>query len=180
MKQSLHPTHAGRCRWLPRLLAALLLAGGGAAQALDVGLDQPALTVAVPGLPPGRLALRHHLAEGHAVASGQAGALAVELDASPAPEAITRSCADNFLRALVKRPGMPDRDSIYRAPLDLQTFVVLYILGEGEARRLHAHLLAAVAGHCVDAHFSRAPQPGEHEDLWRTSFQGATIRGTAP
>jgi hypothetical protein len=72
---------------------------------------------------------------------------------------------------------MPDRDSIYRAPLDENTFLVLYILGEARNRQLHAHLLAAASTtHCIEAHISRALREGEDEDNWRRSFDGARIR----
>jgi hypothetical protein len=92
-------------------------------------------------------------------------------------EVSPRTCAGSLLRTLVARPGMPDRDSIYRAPLDQDTFLVLYILGSPPARRLHAHLLSsASAKHCVEFHASRPERPGEDVDEWRKSFIGSRVR----
>ena len=72
---------------------------------------------------------------------------------------------------------MPDRDSIYRAPLDASTFLVLYIFEQRGKKVLHAHLLSAAAGtHCIEAHFSRDEVLGEDEDKWRTTFDDARIR----
>ena len=71
---------------------------------------------------------------------------------------------------------MPDRDNIHRAPVDPNTFLVLYLM-ELDGKRLHAHLLSAAGStHCIDAHFSRTLPVGEDIDNWRTTFDGATVR----
>jgi hypothetical protein len=89
------------------------------------------------------------------------------------------ACASSLLRALVGRPGMPDRDSIYRAPLDQETFLVLYRLGTASERQLHAHLLSsASARHCVEVHVSRPERPGEEFDEWRKSFATSHIQAS--
>jgi len=75
---------------------------------------------------------------------------------------------------------MPDRDNVYRAPVDPSTFLVLYVMERDGKRLLHAHLLSAAgSSHCIDAHFSRSLVAGEDLDNWRTSFDGATIRETS-
>lgn len=141
---------------LRAVLALASVAAAWPAAAFEQRVDDPGFTVVVPLLPQ-----------------------SVRADVHAAPAArgvITRLCAGEFLRALVKRPGIPDRDSIYRAPLDAGTFLVLYRLGDGGTRTLHAHLLAAARGtHCVEAHFERPLGPGEDEDDWRRSFAGARI-----
>jgi hypothetical protein len=72
---------------------------------------------------------------------------------------------------------MPDRDNIYRAPLDASTFLVLYVFEQQSKKVFHAHLLSAAAGtHCIEAHFTRDAAVGEDEDKWRTTFTDARIR----
>ena len=72
---------------------------------------------------------------------------------------------------------MPDRDNLYRAPIDPDTFLVLYLMELDGKRLLHAHLLSAAGStHCIDAHFSRSLVAGEDIDNWRTAFSGATVR----
>lgn len=143
-----------------RPFAALLALAALPAAAFDWTLATPPAVVSVP--------------QWRAPPAG----LAVDIAAAASPAgASTRLCAGAFLRTLVRQPGMPDRDSIYRAPLDADTFLVLYILQADGRRTLHGHLLAAAAGtHCIDAHFSRPMAPGEDEDTWRAGFAGAAIR----
>lgn len=144
------------------LLCLTLLVARGPAAAFEARHADPALRILAPALP----------AEGLSVS--------VDARADTAQAASTRVCAGARLRELVQRPQMPDRDRIYRAPLDAQTFLVLYIL-EAEGRStLHAHLLAAVAGtHCVDVHFSRPQGPDDGPEAWRAGFRGAQILGAA-
>lgn len=161
-------------------LAAALLRAAGAVAAFEQHVAEPGFTVSVPKLPafvlepttaatPGTLAL--------AGQAGPGGALRATVTVTPAAHEVgTRVCAGAFIRGLVARPGMPGRDSIYRAPLDAETFLVLYILEVGGAKALHAHLLAAVGSrHCVEAHFERPMAAGEDEDDWRRSFAGARV-----
>lgn len=149
------------------------------AWAFEQALSSPDVVVSVPRLP--QVALGQPLGAGTGADRSWQGAGAgvdVDIHARPAASAgSTRLCAGSFLRELVRRPGMPERDSIYRAPIDADTFLVLYIHGEGPDRRLHGHLLAAAGdSHCVEAHFSRPLRPGEDVDDWRTSFDGAAVR----
>lgn len=152
------------------------------ALAFEQQLAEPAMVVSVPRLPQVALGQGRVSADGRARTwAGRNGALEVDIQATAAPAAgSTRLCAGAFLRELVRRPGMPERDSIYRAPLDVDNFLVLYLLDDTGGRRLHAHLLAAVAGsHCVDAHFSRPVGEGEDVDEWRQRFGGAAIKAMA-
>lgn len=152
------------------------------AVAFEQQLAEPAMVVSVPRLPQVALGQGRVSADGQARTwAGRNGALEVDIQANATPAAgSTRLCAGAFLRELVRRPGMPERDSIYRAPLDVDNFLVLYLLDDTGGRRLHAHLLAAVAGsHCVDAHFSRPLGEGEDVDEWRQRFGGAAIKAKA-
>jgi hypothetical protein len=155
-------------------LGALLAAGG--AGAFELAVTGPDFTVAVPRLPAIQLEAQKTPAPPVTKAMrGDDGTYEVSLLVTQAErETSTRACAGAFLRALVARPGMPDRDSIYRAPLDTETFLVLYILGT--PRRLHAHLLSSAnASHCIELHVSKSLRDGDDEDAWRRSFQGARI-----
>lgn len=160
---------------LPVVLAATTTAAG----AFEHAFELPAFVVSVPGIPSIPLAPRAATASpGARVALGHDATFTVEITASESSQAgSTRACAGTFLRELVKRPDMPDRDSIYRAPFDASTFLVLYIVERQGVKALHAHLLSAAAGtHCVDAHFSRVMGATEDVDRWRTTFTGARIR----
>lgn len=140
-------------------LACGLMALALPASAYEQTFPDPGVVVSVPAL------------------KGTAG-LQVELHAQALPEAdSTRVCAGRFLRELVKRPDMPDRDRIYRAPLDPANFLVLYILESGGRKVLHAHLLGTLPGsHCLDVHFSQAMQAEDETEAWRQSFAGASLR----
>ena len=163
-------------------LACVLAAWHAPAAAFQADLSDPALHIEVPGLPALALSLALARTEpaGPAAAArlvGDDGTYAVEVLATPSAQAAnTRTCAGQFIRSLVQRPGMPARDNIYRAPLNAQTFLVLYILRDNGQQVLHAHLLAAAPGtHCVEAHFNRRLRAGEDEDDWRRQFDGARI-----
>ncbi len=143
------------------LLPLALVLAGAPARAYEQTVAEPGYTVRAPAL-------------------ADTG-LDIVLQAEPVPQVgSTRVCAGRFLRGLVRRPNMPDRDRIHRAPLDESTFLVLYIL-EAEGRRtLHAHLLGVLEGsHCLEAHFSRPMQDGDDTEAWRQSFAGASIRPSA-
>lgn len=171
----LRPRAAAALRRIP--LAALLAAACGGAGAFDLTVREPAFTLSVPDLPDFRL--EPAAAEGaDRLLAGRDGALQATVALTrAAAEASTRLCAGGFLRALVARKGMPDRDSIYRAPLNETTFVVLYLLGDEPERSVHAHVLAAVGGsHCAEAHFWRPLTDGEDIDAWRQRFMRASVR----
>jgi hypothetical protein len=163
-----------------RLLAmASMLAACGSANAFELKATSPEFTVTVPRLPSMRLHVQK--TSDPKVASAMAGGdgtYQVTLLVTKAEtQTATRACAGAFLRALVARPGMPDRDNIYRTALDENTFLVLYILGAPGSQQLHAHLLSSAnSTHCIEAHFSRARRDGEDEDDWRGSFGGAHVQ----
>lgn len=153
-----------------------------AAAAFELTLAEPELSIAAPGVP--AIALQELPASapaGRRAFTGHDARYRVELTLSPqAPEASPRVCAGQFLRTLVAAPGMPPRDSIYRAPLDAHTFLVIYALGDERQPTLHAHIVSAAGtAHCADAHFSRRAAPGEDIDDWRTTFTSARVAAPA-
>ena len=159
--------------------AVVLLAAASFAQAFEQKVSNPDFLVSVPGLP--AIAMSAEPvgdAGGSRTLNGADDRHKVALTVTRAGREVNaNACAATFVRQLVKRPGMPDKDGIYRAPLDNSTFLVLYVLSEGTGRLLHAHLLSAVAAtHCIDAHFTKALRSGEDEDAWRESFVGARVR----
>lgn len=168
---------------IPRILSMAFVAALAAhlptAGAFQQSFDGPPFTVSVPRLPAIALTPQAGTDEGRRrVFRGQDASYVVEVESRQSPAAVSpRNCAGAFLLELVKRPGVPDRDNIYRAPFDADTFLVLYLALDGGAKSLHAHLLSATAGtHCIDAHFTRAWKAGEELDDWRTTFQGAAVQ----
>jgi hypothetical protein len=158
---------------------SLLLLAPPTSLAFEQAFDAPAFVVSVPRVPNLRIASAPNSSDPISIhAQGQDAVFAVEITAEASAQAgSSRRCASTFLQDLVKRPNMPDRDSIYRAPLDASTFLVLYIFEQQRKKVLHAHLLSAAAGtHCINAHFSRDAVDGEDEDKWRTTFEDARIR----
>ena len=156
-----------------------LFAACGNASAFELKAENPDFTVTVPNVPP--LRLEAQTTSGSTVSSSMAGAdetyKVTLLVAKAERETTTRACAGSFLRSLVARPGMPDRDNIYRTALDENTFLVLYILVEQGGQQLHAHLLSSAnATHCIEMHVSRARRGGEDEDGWRQSFVGSHVQ----
>jgi len=162
------------------LLAAIALVTVNlAANAFELTVSDPDFTVTVPNLPSiGLVARRPATADVTRAMAGEDGIYQVSLTVWRAErETTARTCAGSFLRSLVAKPGMPDRDAIYRAPLDEDTFLVLYIFAAPEARRLHAHLVSSVnARNCVEVAFSKALGAGEDEDNWRKSFLGSHVQ----
>lgn len=162
------------------LVAAVLVSAPALAAAFDASVTDPDFTIRVPALPSIALAQQPPQSRASKLLSGSDGTHAVAVAIEPASQEIsTRECAGTFLRALVRRPGMPSRDNIYRAPLDERTFLVIYVLDDKPKQVLHAHLLAAASAHCVDAHFSRDLRAGEDTDDWRRAFARAAIEPRA-
>ena len=165
----------------PSTIFIALLTLPSAAVSFEISVTDPAFAVAVPGLPDVRLEPQAVVSPRvvRLLAGGNGGhevSVAVTTaDAGASP----RACASSLLHTLVGRPGMPDRDSIYRAPLDQETFLVLYRLGTASERQLHAHLFsAASAHHCVEVHVSRPERPGEEIDEWRKTFATSHIHAS--
>ncbi len=149
-----------------------------AANAFELTVSDPDFTVTVPNLPSIRLLAQIPATPDVTRAmAGEDGTYQVSLLVRRAErETTARACAGSFVRSLVAKPGMPDRDNIYRAALDEDTFLALYILGGPETRRLHAHLVSSVnASNCIEVHFSKALGAGEDEDNWRKSFVGSHV-----
>jgi len=162
-----------------RLLFIVLLGGlHAAAGAFELGLRDPDLNLSVPGVP--AIAMHEQPASGgnaKRVLTGNDDTFSVDVELSRHPNEMSpRTCAGTILRAVVSQPGMPNRDSIYRAPLDAMTFLVIYVLSQGQQAKFHAHLISSAgASHCVNAHFTRVAKAGQDVDDWRTTFTSARI-----
>jgi len=170
-----------RVRVLAAPAVAFCLAQALPASAFEQSFDAPPFIVSVPRLPSIALAAPSASQGGGVLtARGQDATYVVEIIAAASAGASTpRACAATLLRDLIARPNMPGRDNIYRAPVDPNTFLVLYLMDLDGKRALHAHLLSAAGGtHCIDAHFSRPLPAGEDIDNWRTTFDGATVRSS--
>ena len=161
------------------LAIACLFVMYGSADALELKAENPDFTVNVPNLPSVRLE-RQTTSDSNVstVLAGTDGTYKITLLTTRAQKEITtRECAGAFLRSLLARAGMPDRDNVYRTALDEDTFLVLYILVEPEGQQLHAHLLSSAnATHCVEMHVSRARVENEEQDGWRQSFAGSHVQ----
>lgn len=161
------------------LVAASTGAIVATASAFALKAEEAGFVVDVPGLP--EIAARAApVATGAAQLPRYAGHGAghdVTIETSAGREGIsTRECAGRFLRGFTTRPDAPDAESLYRAPLGPQTFLVIYVREDGPVRQLHAHLLGATSsGRCVDAHFWRPARPDQDDDAWRQSFSGARV-----
>ena len=161
------------------IVIALLLGAQASVSAFEFSLREPAFSLSVPGVPD--IALGEEAvsadASGRRVLAGKDEIYAVDIELSrQSGEMSPRICATVMLRSIMDRPGAPPRASVYRAPLDVNTFLVIYALGEGEQARLHAHLISSAGSdHCANAHFARAAKPGEDVDAWRSSFTSARI-----
>ncbi len=163
---------------IPYLVVASLAVAPGIASSFELILSEPELNLSVPGVPAATLheeaasspSLKRSL-------TGSASNFTIDVELLPQLTRVSpRVCAGILVRSLVAQPGMPNRDSIYRAPLNESTFLVIYTLGEGQAQKLHAHVISAAGTtHCANAHFSRQATPGEDIDDWRTTFTSATV-----
>lgn len=165
----------------PSLLLAMacLSAMYGSADALELKAENPDFTVNVPNIP--SVHLERQTTSNSSVSTAMAGTdgiYKITLLATKAEKEITtRECAGSFLKSLLARPGMPDRDNIYRTALDENTFLVLYVLVEQGEQQLHAHLLSSAnATHCIEMHLSRARVENEDQDSWRQSFAGSHVQ----
>jgi len=161
------------------IVATALVAVHGLVGAFEAKVTEPAFTITVPALPDISLQQPASAAQSSPRLVGDDGTYKVAVILAAMPKAVSaRECAGSGLRSILSRPGMPNRDSIYRAPLSASTFLVIYVISGGAQPMLHAHLLAAPAGtHCTEVHFSRPQRPGEDVDDWRKTFSGASIEG---
>ena len=159
-------------------IVAALFSATGIAGAFELKLSEPALGLSVPGVP--AIALQEQTpspASSKRLLAGRDSVYTIEVELSPqANEMSPRTCAGLLLRTLLSQPGMPNRDSIYRAPLDVSTFLVIYAAGEGQQAKLHAHIISSAGtSHCANAHFVRQAKAGEDADEWRTIFTSARV-----
>jgi hypothetical protein len=164
-------------RLLSSIIATALVGIPGLVAAFEGKVTDPAFTITVPAFPEISLQKQTPAPGSSSQLYGADGTHKVAVIVSTASKPVSaRECAGTGLRSILSRPDMPNRDSIYRAPLSASTFLVLYVITEGAQSVLHAHLLAAVEGtHCVEVHFSRPQRPGEDVDDWRQTFSGARI-----
>ena len=164
-------------RFLPAVVVPALLFAHGLAAAFEVKVLDPAFKVTVPALPDISLRQTTSASEPSLRMAGDNGTYKIAVIVTTAQKRVSpRECAGSSLRSILSRPGMPDRDNVYRAPLSASTFLVLYVIADGGQHMLHAHLLSAAANmHCTEVHFSRLERPGEDEDDWRNTFSGARI-----
>jgi hypothetical protein len=162
-----------RLHWVAVALWATVPAAAGA---FDLNLPDPAVSLTVPGIP--AIALQEQAgSSGKRVLAGQDDTFSVDVELTrQSGDMSPRVCAGTILRAVVAQPGMPSRDNVYRAPLSDTTFLVIYVIGEGQRLRLHAHLISSAgASHCINAHFVRVAKSGQDVDDWRTTFSSARI-----
>ena len=169
--------HQMLLRVLSSIVAMALVALHGSVAAFEGKGTDPTFTITVPALPDISLRKTAPASGSPPQLQGDDGTYKVAVIVSAASKAVSaRECAGTGLRSILSRPGMPNRDSIYRAPLSASTFLVLYVITEGAQSALHAHLLAAAEGtHCVEVHFSRPQRPGEDVDDWRQTFSSARV-----
>jgi hypothetical protein len=164
-------------RVVSSIVATALMAAHGLVAAFEAKVTDPAFTITVPALPNISLQQQAPASDSSPRLVGDDGTHKVAVIVSTMSKSVSaRECAGSGLRSILSRPGMPNRDSIYRAPLSANTFLVLYVVTEGTQPVLHAHLLAAASGtHCTEVHFSRLQRAGEDIDDWRKTFAGARI-----
>ena len=160
-----------------RVVAIGLVAVHGLALGFEAKVTEPAFTISVPSLPNIPLRQQAQAAPSAPRLIGGDGTYEVTVVLTAMAKPVSaRECAGSGLRSILARPGLPSRDSIYRAPLSASTFLVIYVAPGGVQPVLHAHLLAAPAGtHCTEVHFSRQERPGEDADGWRRTFADARI-----
>ncbi len=85
-------------------------------------------------------------------------------------------CASSTVNSLVRRPGVPSQDRIYKAKLDSNTYIAMYVTPMSGFVQLHAHLLSAAGGtHCVEVHASMVSKSKEDVEPWFKSFADARI-----
>ena len=137
------------------LIVAVLLGIHSAAGAFELNVSDPELNLSVPGVPTISVRERSPSLDTKRTLSGSDGTYTVEVEMSrQSSEMSARTCAGLLLRALLANPGMPNRDNVYRAPLDVSTFLVIYALGEGQQQKLHAHIISSAGkSHCANVHF---------------------------
>jgi hypothetical protein len=157
----------------------VLLAASFSAQAEFVlEMEAPAFRVQIPSLPPMRMEPRPMAAgRPHLRLMGFEGPFTVTVLTPTADAGMTaQDCAGSTIGALPARPGVPTQDRIYKARIDANTFVAIYVSPMPGFVQLHAHLVSAAGGtHCVEVHASRTSTSKEDIDLWFKGFGSARI-----
>lgn len=161
------------------LAFAVSLTAACTAQAqLVIEVEKPAFRISVPGLPamtmedhPGRASAPHLRL------LGSQGPYTVSLLVPTADAGMTaEECASFTINRLPGRPGVPPQDRIYKARIDPNTYLALYVSPLPSGKQLHAHLLSSAGGtHCVDLHASLVSKSNDDADAWFKAFSGARI-----
>ncbi len=160
------------------LLIAMLAAPvvGQAELAFDV--QDPAFRVSIPNLPAMEMG-SHPMrsASPHLRLLGREGPYTVSLLLPTADAGMTAmDCANATVGSLPRRPGVPAADSIYRARLDANTFLAIYVTPMPGFAQMHAHLMSAAGGtHCVEVHASMTSRSRDDLDPWIKGFTAARI-----
>jgi hypothetical protein len=83
-----------------------------------------------------------------------------------------QECAISEFKKLAGIPGVPGGDKVYKARIDSNTFIAIYVIpGPADASVLQAHLVSAAGGtHCVQVHISKAASSKGEVEPWFRGF----------
>jgi len=141
-------------------------------------MDAPAFRVQIPSLPALKME-PHPMAAAHPQLRlvGSEEPFTVTVLTPTADAGMTaQDCAGSTIGSLSKRPGVPTQDKIYKARIDANTFIAIYVSPMSGFVQLHAHLISAAGGtHCVEVHASRVSTSKEDVDPWFRGFSRARI-----
>jgi hypothetical protein len=158
-------------------LATLCLTKIAIAADFTFDIESPKARVTLPKVP--ELKLEPHplsAKQPHLKLLGSSDDWTVSVLAPTADQGMTPAdCATSVIGALSKRPRAPTLDKIFRARIDEKNFIALYPAPIAGGVMLHAHLVSAAPGHCIEVHVSKVVKSEQEIKPWFSGWGTARI-----
>ncbi len=141
-------------------------------------VSAPNFKILLPNIPEFKLQ-KHpsNAANPHMKLLGSQGPYTISVLAPTADKGMTANdCASALIQSFSKRPGLPPAESIYKARINSNTFIAIYVLKNDKLRLLNAHIMSAAGGtHCVEVHVAKETAVKEDVEPWFKAFGDANI-----
>ena len=158
----------------------LTLFGSLNSRAADFSFEvsTPKFRISLPGLPAMKMDVHPmHGSQPHLQFLGSEGPYTVSVITPTAAAGMTAlECAASTVRSLAKRRGVPESAQMYKARLNANTFLAIYVSPLDGVVRLNAHVLSAAGGtHCIEVHASMVSVSDDELAPWIDGFDKANI-----
>jgi hypothetical protein len=140
-------------------------------------VTSPGFKIAIPNIPEMKLEKQSNPARPHLRLLGSEGTYTVAVltpttDAGMAP----KDCASAIFQSIARRPGLSAANALYKARIDNNTFIAIYVSQNDKLRLLNTHLISGVGGtHCIEVQVSKGFTSDDDIEPWFNGFSKARI-----